>query len=207
MKIAIKRRSGISSGKSASGPRKRGAITVEYVLTVFVVFLFLFFPLINLGTICVRAFFLWFACNQAVMAGCKAKTLASDITIGGTTYRCAYTLANQRANQIRATFSGIDWTSSVTNPRIEIMRTPMPNSPPPVTYYPPFVCTGPGVAVPGQAPDIDKYIVTLRITINGRVFPLIPMTLGNLSIPGLTTPFDMTVRSEAAFENPPGINL
>lgn len=185
-----------------------GAMAAEYVATLYLLLFFLLFPLLNLATVSLRSFFLWFACNQATMAGAKARTLSTDITIGGTTYRSAYNLVKDRSNQIRAAFPGIDWTDSSTNPKVEILRTPIPNSLPPVTYYTPFVCTGSGVALTGQVPDVDRYVVTLRVTIAGRIWPLIPMTLpGPLSIEGLTTPFDMTVTSEAAFENPPGVAL
>ncbi|MBZ0185348.1 MAG: hypothetical protein K8F91_03775, partial [Candidatus Obscuribacterales bacterium] len=113
-----------------------------------------------------------------------------------------------RSNQIRAAFPGINWTDSPTNPRVEILRTPIPNSQPPIIFYPPFVCTGPGVALVGQVPDVDRYVVTLRVTIDGTVSPLIPMTLpGPMAIEGLTTPFRMVVTSEAAFENTPGVAL
>ncbi|MBK9142683.1 MAG: hypothetical protein IPM23_09325 [Candidatus Melainabacteria bacterium] len=187
---------------------KSGAMTAEYVATLYLLLLFLLFPLLNLAAIGLRSFFLWFACNQATMAGAKARTLSTDITIGGTTYKSAFNLVRDRSNQIRAAFPGIDWVDSSTNPKVEILRTAIPNSTPPITYYSPFVCTGPGVALSGQVPDVDRYVVTLRVTINGTVSPLLPMTLpGPLAIEGLTAPFDMTVTSEAAFENPPGVAL
>ncbi|MBZ0189670.1 MAG: hypothetical protein K8F91_25710, partial [Candidatus Obscuribacterales bacterium] len=77
---------------SSSKRTRTGAIAAEYVATLYVLLLFLAFPLLNLSSSGLRSFFLWFACNQATMAGAKARTLSSDITIGGTTYKSAYNL-------------------------------------------------------------------------------------------------------------------
>lgn len=181
---------------------KKGALAAEYVATLYLLLLFLFFPLLNLGTICLRSFFLWFACNQAVMAGCKAKAWSQPITIGGQTYRPARGaagtgptngLAETAAENIRVAFPG-----TIHNTRdVQIRCTAIPNT----TGVNLGPVNGPLVA----PPDLNLVVPCIVVTINGEVQPLIPMTLGGLSVPGLTTNMPMRVRAEAIFENPQGL--
>lgn len=188
--------------------KKKGAMAAEYVATMYVLFLFIFFPVLNLGTVCLRSFFLWFACNQAVVLAAKAKTFNTLIrvpdTATGTPYPGAYATAQQRAAQIRDMFPGINFAMSAINPEVDIVVTPIPN----VTPSP-----GPGFKVIGPATlqsvshvtDVDSFVYSMRVTIRGSVDPLIPVPW--FSIQGLSAPMNMNVTCQAQFENPPGLQF
>jgi hypothetical protein len=186
---------------------KKGALTAEYLVTIFVLLMFLFFPLLNLASCLMRGFFLWFACEQAVMSGSKAKTLSSDITISGTKYKSAYNLARDTASHLKTAFPGVKWNQTATNPKVEISLQAIPNSTPVPPYVAPFVCTGPGISMAGVNPDVDKYVVMFKVSIEGEIDPLMPMQLMGLSIPGLSSSMKLKVQSQSLFENPPGISL
>ncbi len=195
--------------KYRRGTRKsKGAMAAEYVATMYVLFLFIFFPVLNLGTVCLRAFFLWFACNQATMLAAKAKTFNTLIRVpdiaSGTPYPGAFATAQQRAAQIRDMFPGVNFSMSATNPEVDIVVTPIPNVVP---------SPGAGFKIVGPAtlgsishvPDVDSFVYSVRVTIRGTVDPLIPVPW--FAIQGLTTPLPMNVTNQAQFENPPGLQF
>lgn len=177
--------------------KSRGAMTAEYIATLYMFLLFIVFPLLNLGTICLRSFFLWFACNQAVMAGCKAVNWETPCT-RGTTYcppasgPAPLGLAETAANRIKTAFPGINFLS---RPKVEIILEPINGGA--------FIASQTKLAAP---PDTNVYLPLIRVTIDGTVDPLIPMKLGTLSVVGLTSPMPLTVRGEAIFENPANLD-
>ncbi|MFA7340672.1 MAG: hypothetical protein WC028_28060 [Candidatus Obscuribacterales bacterium] len=184
--------------------KSTGAMAAEYVATMYVLFLFIFFPVLNLGTCGMRAFFLWFACNQATMLAAKAKTFNTLIYVpepSGTPYPGAYDTARARAAQIRGMFPGVDWTTNATNPEVRIIRAVIPGSGAPAVAD----VIGPATLGLGNIPNVDEYVCTIRVTINGQVTPLIPVPWFNIQ--GLSSPMFMTVSSEAQFENPPGLQF
>lgn len=187
--------------------RKRGALAAEYVATLYVLFLFIFFPVLNLATCGMRSFFLWFATNQAVMLAVKAKTFNTQIEIppgSGNFFPGAYITARTRANQIKSAFPGIGWTASATNPEVRIILSPIPGSGATSTIQ--VVGNGANALGIGNAPDVTQYVPSLRVTIDGWVNPLVPVPFfGN--IPGLTGPMFLRMCSQAEFENPPGLQI
>jgi len=184
--------------------KSKGAMAAEYVATMYVLFLFIFFPVLNLGTCGLRAFFLWFACNQATMLAAKAKTFNTLVYVpepSGTPYPGAYATARARAAQIRSMFPGVDWTTNSSNPEVRIIRAVIPGSGAPAVAD----VIGPNTLGLGNIPDVDQYVCTIRVTINGQVTPLIPVPWFNIQ--GLSSPMFLTVSSEAQFENPPGLQF
>src|ERR1700719_5200703 len=61
--------------------KKTGSLMAELSANIYVIFIFLVFPLLDLSVLGFRAFFLWFAANQAVGAACKAKTYLMPVEI------------------------------------------------------------------------------------------------------------------------------
>ncbi len=179
-------------------------MAAEYVATMYVLFLFIFFPVLNLGTCGLRAFFLWFACNQATMLAAKAKTFNTLVYVpepSGTPYPGAYSTARARASQIRSMFPGVDWTTNAGNPEVRIIRAVIPGSGAPAVAD----VIGPATLGLGNIPDVDRYVCTIRVTIDGQVAPLIPVPWFNIQ--GLSSPMFLRVSSEAQFENPPGLQF
>ena len=204
-KKSIKQR----SIRRSSSRRTKGALQAEWAMTMYVLFFFFMFPMLDFAVLGVRAFFLWFACNQAVMAGCKAHTLVNPVTIGTVTYQGALTISTTRASNVRSAFPGVNWTTAY--PQIFIEFVPLNagvNSP---VYYP-------GLTPPGMTqsttstspvttlPDMNKYIAEYQVVITGTVLPFIPVPLIG-TVPGLSGPVSLTVSSEAQFENPPGLTI
>ncbi len=179
-------------------------MAAEYVATMYVLFLFIFFPVLNLGACGMRAFFLWFACNQATQLAAKAKTFNTLIYVpepSGTPYPGAYATARARAAQVRSWFPGVNWVTSPINPEVRIIRAVIPGS----GAAPKPDVVGPGALGPGNIPDVDQYVCSIRVTIDGQVDPLIPVPWFNIQ--GLTSPMFLRVSSEAQFENPPGLQF
>jgi hypothetical protein len=184
--------------------KRKGAMAAEYVATMYVLWMFLFFPLLNIGTCGLRAFFLWFACNQATMLAAKAKTFNTLVYVpdpGGTPYPGAYDTARARAAQVAGMFPGVNWTTNGQNPAVDILLSPIPNSG--AIAVAPVI--GPTPLGLGNVPDVNLYVPSIRVTINAQVSPLVPVPWFN--IPGLSSPMFLTVSNSAEFENVPGLQF
>jgi hypothetical protein len=181
---------------------------------MYVLFLFFCFPMMDFAVLGLRSFFLWFACNQAVMVGCKAHTLIQPVTIGPVNYLGGVNLSVNRAANVRSAFPGIDWP--LNYPQIFVTFCPLPNSAQPYIYY---GATGPSASpvTTGMiyttaaspiltTPDMSQYVAEFQCVILGTVNPFIPVPLIG-SVPGLSSPVQLQVKSSAQFENPPGLTI
>jgi hypothetical protein len=65
--------------------RDRGEFVVELPLVLLVLFLILFFPLLNLGTATLRAYFIRTACLEAVRSSARCQSFVADIPANVTT--------------------------------------------------------------------------------------------------------------------------
>lgn len=192
----------VKSKKQLRVRRTRGALTIEYWMTMYVLFLFIIYPLLNYGVLGMRAFFLWFAANQAAMVGSQQRTLITPVTVGTTLFPGAYAVAQGRANEIGRIFPGIHWPAG--DPQVYVLVTLIngqtPMAPDPAASSPYHIT---GTALLPPAPDPASYICTFKVVINGWIDPLI--TVPWFNVPGLSKPAYITVSSEAQFENVPGL--
>jgi hypothetical protein len=171
-------------------------------MTMYILFLFFMFPMLDFAVLGLRAFFLWFACNQAVMVGCKAHTLVQSVTIGSVTYLGALNLSANRAANVAAAFPGISWTTSY--PQMNVNFCPLDTSKGYINYGPMTYSTA---ASPiSTLPDMSQYVAEYQVVILGTVNPFIPVPLIG-SVPGLSSSAQLQVKSTAQFENPPGLTL
>jgi hypothetical protein len=196
----------ISQHKSAR--TRRGALTAEWAMTLYVLFFFFALPLLNFGVLGLRAFFLWFACNQAAMAGSKAHTLVNPVTIGGQTFYGGLSIAYTRALQVKNAFGGISWTNSY--PAIYIEFVPFPDgvgsSPPSIARIGPLTyVSGTTKSLVPSVPNSSLYLCEFSVVIVGTIQPFIPMPFFFGQWPGIGAPLTMPVQSQAQFENPPGL--
>ena len=196
------------SSKRSSTRRPKGALQAEWAMTMYVLFLFFMFPMLDFAMLGVRAFFLWFACNQAVMVGCKAHTLVNPVTIGTQNYQGALTLSTNRAANVAAAFPGTSWNNA-QYPQMFITFAPLNTGTDSPIHYP---ASAPGYTA-SQAtspipniPDMNKYVAEYKCVIVGQVKPFITIPLIG-TVPGLSGPVDLTVQSQAQFENPPGLTI
>lgn len=183
-----------------------GALIADYAATFYVLLLFLVFPLLDYSVIGMRSFFLWFAANQAAMSACKARTYLQSVERTGqtaTVYLSACEMANRRANQIKAILPGISWEHTENNPDVQIVRQPIN---PAAKGVQPAAVFSRGRGAPlsnSEAPDQTIYVYVCRVVIKGKVEPFI--TVPWFDIPGLSRPFDLTVSSQAQYENVAGL--
>ncbi len=183
---------------------KTGAMAAEYVATMWLLFVFMFFPILNLGTVGFNAFFLWFATNCAATVGAKSQCFQAPVQIpagSGTWYPGAYDTARTKALEIRNMFPGIGWAIAADNPEVKAIAQPID----PASGLPTYEHVGPSPlpAADRDKTDTDVYTLLLRVTIRGFASPLIAVPW--FDVPGLSKPMDLLVNSQAQFENPPGL--
>jgi hypothetical protein len=179
-------------------------------MTLYCLFFFFAFPLLNYGVLGLRLFFLWFACNQACMGGSKAHTLVNPITIGGQTFYGGLSIAYTKALQVKNAFGmngAISWTA--VYPQVYIRFVPFPSatgvSPPSIPPVGPLsYISGTTKSPVSTVPNSNTYLCEFDVTIVGTIQPMIAMPMLS-SIPGLGAPVNMIVNSSAQFENPPGL--
>ena len=179
-------------------------------MTLYVLFLFIAFPLLNFAVLGVRAFFLWFACNQAVMGGSKAHTLVHKITIGSNSFNGAMAIAFTKALDVKNAFGAngsINWDTTIY-PKIWIRYVPIPQisgvTPPALPASGPMSYNSSTVNSPiASIPDSNLYMCEFYAVIVGTISPFLPLPL--MPWPGVGTPMTMQVDSTAQFENPPGL--
>lgn len=180
--------------------RRKGALAAEYMATMYLLFMFLFFPVLNLAVVTINAFFLWFACNAGCQMGAKSPCFNTLIYVpapAGTPYPGAYDTARARANQIGDMFPGAAWDRS-TYPTVQIIMEPLTGAASQV-IKPSGVSLSPG----DPAPDQNIYTMLIQCRIVGTAAPLIEVPW--FDVPGLSKPMPIQVVSQAQFENPPGL--
>jgi hypothetical protein len=173
-----------------------GAITEEVIVTLWVLFLFLFFPMVDLATIGLRAFFFWFSCEQAAMAGAKGSVWSTNAYISAnhlyssTYYTSIQTQAINTANTWVQMFSGIQMTGS---PILTVYPQPITNSGAgSLTNYTPTI---------GSVLDKSQYIPILQVTMAGYIEPFITIPFIPAQIPGLNAKFPLIVKASQVIEN------
>ena len=172
-----------------------GAITEEAVVSLFVLFIFLFFPLLDLAAMGLRSFFLWFACEQSAMAGAKGTVWSTTNVYSNNYYTSIQTQAKTAATTVVNMFSGIQITSG---PTLTVIAQAIPNAnAASIIPYTPTTST-----------YLDKslYVPLLQVAMTGTVQPFIYIPFIPLSVPGLNAPFTMTVYSEQQIENPTALS-
>ncbi len=192
----------------------RAAIIAEHSVVLYMLFLFLFFPLLDLAVMGLRAFFLWFACNQAAMAGAKGTQwmYSGAESEDNVYYTSIQTQAVNACTSVIKNFSGITITSvpatgygtspSPTGPILQVVLTAIKHSD--TTNNQPAGATKTYLAsqLPmAITPDPSQYIPMLQCTLTGTISPFINIPLP-FSAPGLNKPFSMSVVCEQQIENP-----
>ena len=193
----------------------RAAIMVEHSLVLYMLFFFLFFPMINLATMGLRTFFLWFACNQAAMAGAKGTQwmYGSVETEDNVYFTGIQNQAITTCNSIVNMFSGITITSVPTaegygsspnanGPILQVILTAIKHSDTTNNQASASTLTYAANQLPlAITPDPSQYVPMLKVSLTGTIAPLIPIPLP-FSVAGLNKSFSVTVCSEQQIENP-----
>jgi hypothetical protein len=183
-----------------------GSLLAENVAACSVLFFVFFVPCVDLSVLAFRMFFLSCAANQSASDASKAKSYLQALeTAPGVFSPSACELGRQSANQMKRILPGIKWRESQNNPDIQIIAKPL--NPAAATAQPLKVFSlGNGAPLEGQnAPDQSVNVYLCRVVIRGQVEPL--LTLPWFDVPGLSGPVDVTVSSEALYENIAGLSM
>jgi len=171
-----------------------GAIAEEAVVSLWFLFVFMFFPLLDYSAMALRAFFLWYACEQGAMAGAKG-TEWSTTTYSNNYYTSIQTQAKNTVTSAIGAFSGITLTSG---PTLTVIAQAIPYTS--ATTIDPYV--------PSTSTFLDKsmYVPLLQVAITGKIDPFIVIPFLPTAVPGLNSSFTMTVTSQQQIENPTALS-
>jgi len=148
------------------------------------------FPMLILATSSIRFAFFWNAAREAAMQASKCATFQNDSSVGIS----AINTADLWATKATSGFPGITVTPPVN---VYIVQTNVVSG---------ITSKGTSRQKLASAADIDNNIFDIQVEISGQIEPLLRVQLGGLSIPGLTDPFPVVVRSQSTVENPQGLN-
>lgn len=147
------------------------------------------FPMLMLATTTLRFGFFWNACREAAQRAASCPTFLNDTGLGVS----ACNTADFWVNKATSSFSGI----SVVSTNVYILQTDVNNG----------TCTKSANRTPLVNPaDTTNNIYDIQVEINGQVDPLIPFISSMGSVPGLTGPFPVTVKSQYNCDVPQGLN-
>lgn len=169
--------------------RLSGTTMAEMPVALWLIIL-MCFPMLMLATTTLRYGFFWNACREAAQRASACQTFLVDTPQG----QSACTTADFWVNKAVGSFSGI---TVVGAPNVYILQT--------------NVATQTQTKNPNRTPlavaaDTNTYIYDIQVELNGQVDPLIPFISMMGSVPGLTGPFPVTVRSQYSCEIPQGLN-
>lgn len=165
----------------------RGNTLAETPAIIFVLVLGVFFPMVVLGSITLRATFLSVTAKDAAHAAAKAKTFQT----GEAEKPSAIDIANSVIAREGPKFSGISASSIKTS----IVSTDVTS----------------GSVTRSSAPltnvDTSRNVYAIEVAVNGKVEPIIRCETGFFgNVPGLTSPMPLTVVACEMSENPQGLN-
>ncbi len=165
-----------------------GAFIAELPLVLWILFLLLAVPLLNLSTVGLRYGFFMNAAREAVHVASRAKSFQTDISPD---QKSAVHLAQQEAAFATSMFSEITLDTVTTNIVVTDLTT--------------RVTTRRNTPLP-QPANTSVNLYQIETVLTGRVNPLITFNSGVLgAIPGLTVPVQVTAAARAFCENPDGL--
>jgi hypothetical protein len=171
------------AGLMARRRRPKGTAVTELPVVLWILFVFLLFPLLIFASIGYRGSILYFAADSAVKKAAKSPT---------------FTDANTRDAAVLSTtlgpFSGI----AAGAPVLSVMVKPIAGGNP--TIYP-------GKLAPGSV-DTSKNLYFVMSKVDADLSPLVQFNGSwmGMSIPGLTGPFHLTINTQSYAENPSGLS-
>jgi hypothetical protein len=169
--------------------RRTGSVLLEGPFALWILFIILFFPLVNLCTICIRSTFLWCATHDATIYAARAMSFQSSVNGQPT----AADLAELEAVRTANAFSGVH----ITNVLTEIVVTNNQTLAQTVQSTP--------LATPA---DTSDYSYQIQVAVSGNVDPFMPYVLSWFgTVPGLTKAYPVTFLDRQYCETPQGLNI
>ena len=169
-----------------------GNFLVEHVAVLFVIFVVLTFPLINLAASAYRYNMICGAARAAAHQAADCATFTG--TVIGTGPGVAQAVPTAVTNYLKNANGVSNVTSKYRINQSEMATQIVTN-------------TAWGQKLPVQ-PDTSKYIYSIEIVVEADVLPLVPMVgiPAVPQVPGLTGPSHQIVASQQLAENPAGMN-
>lgn len=164
-----------------------GNFIADVPVTLWVLFMVLFFPLMDFGTVCLRSTFLYFAVHNAARNASRARSFLNPIDGQPSATR----IAQDTITTIARGWSGIRVTSMTT----QIVTTNINT----------LVATRQSTSLGTPADDTNN-TYQLEVIATGSVDPFIRVPWFG-SVPGLTGPMNITMADRQYFENPQGLNI
>lgn len=167
---------------------RKGSLIAEYPGILFLLFIGLTFPLLNLATITIRYCFLVMAAHEAAYQAALAKTFLNDVSA---TDRSAINVSNAVAQSVATSFDGVKVTNINTRIAVSDVATQL------VTR------TATKLLIPA---DTSKFVYMIESELNAEVQPFMTLPVFFSNIPGLTGPMIISVCARKVCENPQGLN-
>ena len=171
-----------------------GGSIAELPVVLFVLFIVLFFPMLNLTTATVRTWFLRSAVLDAAHNAAKACTYGTHLPATDDDAECfsAVELANNTLNKFVQSFTGV----KVLNSSVYVVRQNIDAGG--QTVYPP----GP---IPKADIKADENQYFIEVSMQGQAQPLITVPFFG-GVPGLGGPMPVNVTGRETFENVEGLS-
>jgi Flp pilus assembly protein TadG len=165
----------------------KGSYLIEAPIILFVMLIFIAFPMIDLASIAMRSTFLIASAREAARAAARAKTFSA----GDPESPSAKAIATSTANTAITKFNGV----AISSVKTYIVVTDLAAS-----------ATNKQEGPLGDAADSTKNVYSIEVEVLGQIEPIIKYSGGALgAIPGLTAPMPLTVRSRDVCENLQGL--
>jgi Flp pilus assembly protein TadG len=174
--------------RTSSRRSQRGGLA-DLGPALWVLFLLLTFPLLDLATVTLRYTFLLGASRDAAQMASTAKTFQTNLDSADLS---AENIASARAQANCGSFAGITYQSTTTYLVVTNLST---NA---ITTQ----------STPLNSPaDTTNNLYQIKVVVNALVWPLLPYNNKYFgSIPGLTAPMQFSVPTVEVCENPSGMN-
>jgi hypothetical protein len=170
--------------------KSNGNAIADMPAVLWVLFVLILFPLINLATVGLRYTFMLTTSREAAMSASRASTFYADASASDKSARnSAVAMANSTAGR----FNGLVVTNTTTNLLVTDLST---NN---VTRY--------STPIPASSIDTVNNLYSYEVTVTGTVMPLVRYrgpVFGNIS--GLTGPMNVAITSQKMCENTQGLS-
>lgn len=190
--VGYKMPASVKTVSRSSGVRNEHAGSIaELPVAIFILFMILLLPLIDLSVIAFRTSFIHSACQNAVHAAARAKTFKENSSTGELS---SVNIAKRDALATKSNgLAGVNFSDS--DIKVFIVGTPTKQNKPPVRTEQP-------VAEVYQ----KDYLYQVEVSVSGTVDPLITLS-DNLfgQVPGLTMPFPVQATYRQFSEHPSGL--
>ena len=158
---------------------------------MWVVFFFLFLPLLDFGTLFLRSTFLYMAVHNAARNAAKSRSFLNDVPGQSS----ATNTANSTVNNVISMWNGVTVNSILTRIVITDVNTDA------VSFAENPLLT---------PADDSNNTYQIQVTVTGKVDPLVTFNMpwfGSSGLPGLTKSMSVTMSDRQYVENPQGLVL